>query len=236
VIARGRRFARRLRCPTRVIETRLADVREAMRAAARRRDFTALRTLAASPTIPLAVRSCKPIPARAPRGFMRARTRRPLTPRRPSHESNACFTGWPGGLNYYPPGQPLPTGWVRTAIIDGFATNRKCYPPKGDLLEKLEGGGSLPEAQRQARTAGAILKAQADDQARRARWREYFKLPLPKEALSLRAVEGTCGKRPGLWACFTRWPGGWLPFDHPDVVAHPDVWKGPTPYGVLTET
>ena len=167
---------------------------------------------------------------------MRARVRRPLVRRRPGRAPNACFTGWPGGVNFYPPGEARPAGGVRPRFIDGFATNRRCFPPKGDILEALEGGGSLFEAQRQARTAGAILEAQRLDAERRARWREYFRLPLPKDALSLRAVEGTCGKRPGPWACFTRWPGGWLPFDHPDVRANPDVWKGPTPYGVLTET
>jgi len=146
---------------------------------------------------------------------------------------NACFTRWPGGLNYFPPGEPLPGGWVRTRIVGGFVTNPRCWPPKTDVLEKLSGGGTLFEAAQQARTAAAIIEAQRLDAERRARWREYFKLPLPGEALSLRAVEGSCGKKPGPWACFARWPGGWLPFDHPQVKAHPEVWKGPTPYGQL---
>jgi hypothetical protein len=52
-------------------------------------------------------------------------------------------------------------------------------------------------------------------------------------ALSLREVADACGKRPGPWACFERWPGGWLAFDDPRVGAGTGPWWGPTPYGTF---
>ncbi|MDP3940551.1 MAG: hypothetical protein Q8R92_20745, partial [Deltaproteobacteria bacterium] len=52
-------------------------------------------------------------------------------------------------------------------------------------------------------------------------------------ALSLREVADACRKRPGPWACFERWPGGWLAFDDPRVGAGTGPWHGPTPYGVF---
>lgn len=198
-----------------------------------RKDWTAVKLLAATPRIPIAACVCRP-PAQLRGERIRvARPRRPLTPRPPLTRINACFTGWPGGYNFYPPGTPLPAGWTRTRIVDGRATNPRCFGANPSLLERLSGGGDLFTAAREARTVGALLAAAAEEAARRARWRLFFSQPLPKDALSLREVEGACGKKPGPWACFTRWPGGWLPFDHPDVKAHPDVWKGPTNYGLL---
>lgn len=67
-----------------------------------------------------------------------------------------------------------------------------------------------------------------EDVAARKRMKEAA--ILPEGALSLAQVRNQCNPRIGQWACFTRWPGGWLPFDNPIVRAHPDVWKGPTEY------
>lgn len=274
-VAAGR--ARHCECKSPELQVRLAETRDAIRAAVLRKDWTAVKLLAATPRIPIAACVCRPpaqlrgarllaLRPRAPlacpigprppgaaqrrigppaliarerereelRLFARAAlpiiTGIPCVPRR---DPNACFMGWPGGVNWFPPGAPLPAGWTRTRFENGIATNPRCFGTNPSLLERLSGGGDLFTAAREARTASALLAAAEEEAARRARWRLFFSQPLPKDALSLREVEGACGKKPGPWACFSRWPGGWLPFDHPNVKANPDVWKGPTNYGLL---
>jgi hypothetical protein len=185
---------------------------------------------------PAAARARRERRARARRARQARRRRpRPLTPRLPSKEINACFTGWPGGYLHFDVGVELPKGWVRTRLVGGYPTNRRCFPPRPDELEKAAGGGDLFTAVRDARTVAAKQQAQAALAQRKLAYQQYCAQPLPGDALSLRMVDAGCGKKPGPWACFARWPGGWLPYDHPEVQAHPDVWKGPTPYGTLTQ-
>lgn len=200
----------------------------------------------------------------------------PGRPRR-GGQANACFTGWPGGLLYFPPGDPLPANWVRTGFKDGFATNPRCYPARGGQLLDIANDGSFRGARRTAalaredpdvvaRNVGQLLHAaetgkighdvagrlvagllspplaaaQADERVRtltreELEQRRLAKLAavLPEGALSVAQVRNQCDPHQGPWACFSRWPGGWLLYSHKDALAHPDVWIGPTEYGVF---
>ncbi len=187
---------------------------------------------------------------RRKRFLARRRGPRPLLQRGRGRESNACFTGWPGGLNYYPPGSTLPAGWVWTGFAGGFATNKKCYPPRGDAFDPFGNNGTYWDAQRRARQLGAALAAQQAADAMRAAWakayREARSAGLAKACppgtgiraegvLSVEDATDKCKKKPGVWYCFNRWPGGWLELgkDRGEIGRHPDVWIGPTTYGVL---
>ncbi len=171
----------------------------------------------------------------------------------------------------------IPPGWVHTGFTGGFATNQRCYPPRGQQHQDSANDGTFAGARRAATLAhenpdavaraingiitataagkitegraGALIAGlmtpsmaaaqaaerikpltAADIAARKAAKKTHFDV---LGALSLREVADACGKRPGPWACFERWPGGWLSFDDPRVGAGTGPWWGPTPYGTM---
>ncbi|MGH8908599.1 MAG: hypothetical protein ACRD0K_19395 [Egibacteraceae bacterium] len=124
-------------------------MKDGIKAAIRRRDFLTVKLLAASPTIPKAICTCKPVRDRLTSKRQR-RPPRPLRRRPPGAALNTCYTAWPGGFSYTPPDQAVAPGNLRTGFSDGFPTNPRCYPPRLGALLDAANDGTFRGARRSA--------------------------------------------------------------------------------------
>jgi len=124
---------------------------------------------------------------------VRARTFTRLKPVRvPRTFANACNTEWPGGYLYFKPGATLPLKFVRTAFVDRFPTNRRCYPQTGGGAVREPSGGTLGGAISFARNEAQRLSLESQREALRAAPRVIGTSLEAQNAFALRFGEDVC--------------------------------------------